>query len=162
MLKIYKEHLGFTLIELLVVITILAILSAIAMSSYRTYTAKARVADAFQALEEYKLRTIKVIAKKGSTPLSTEILFPDGDNIGKVNNNVKDVDLPYVNRIRVDIIGNDVLIGARLKDHGPIVQATSFLYIAYSNNKWICGTPNSKTNTLPSSLLPSICNKTLP
>ena len=132
------------------------------MSSYRAYSAKVRVADAFQALEEYKLRTIKVIARKGSTPSSTEILFPDGDTAGRVNDNVKNVDLPYVTRISVDIIGNNVLIGARLRDHGPIVQGASYVYIAYSSNKWICGTPNSKTNTLPSSLLPNICDKTLP
>lgn len=46
---------GFTLIELLIVITIVTILTSIAIPSYQQYTRKARYAEIIQAAEPLKL-----------------------------------------------------------------------------------------------------------
>ncbi len=47
---------GFTLIELLITMAIVAILASVAMPSYADYVRRARLADAFNTLAEYRTR----------------------------------------------------------------------------------------------------------
>lgn len=50
-----RPHQGFTLIELMIVIAILAILLAIAIPAYQTYSIRAKVSEAFLAAGPVKL-----------------------------------------------------------------------------------------------------------
>ncbi len=155
---------GITFIELLTVVAILAILATIITPSFTIYLAKVKVNEAYIALEEYKTRTIKLIALTGTTtPTSTAILYPDGDNTGYVNDNNKTVtNYTYVDRVSAYIISGSVLLGARLLTSGAITATNNYVYIAYVNNQWICGLSATKTNDVNPNLLPINCTDTLP
>ena len=51
-----KQSRGFTLIELMIVVTIIAILTAIAMPAYNDYATKAKLTEAFTALSSLQAR----------------------------------------------------------------------------------------------------------
>jgi prepilin-type N-terminal cleavage/methylation domain-containing protein len=152
-----KKHLGFSLVELLIAMVILSILVSIAIPSYRKYQAKVKVSDALHVVEEYKLRTVQLIAKTGANPTIADILYPEGDNAGYVDASHKTVTATYVDQVYANVVNGSVLIGARLLTSGDITSSNNYVYIAYINSRWYCGT-FSQANSVTSSLLPSICN----
>lgn len=182
-----NKNFGMTLVELLVVIAILSVLLAIAIPSYQSYAAKEKVTEAYMALEEYKIRTIKVTALYGAPSISIPwpvvsgvatnntdyILYPDGDlagtsaTLGSTSKTLTP-SLNYVDQISAFVIGDAVLLGARLKTSGNIITAThNYVYIAYVTNgtngyQWVCGTSTSMGNNIDPSLLPSSCSAALP
>ena len=54
-----KKQLGFTLLELMVVVTVIAILAALALTSYRNQVLKSKRAEAKQMVSDYALRLEK-------------------------------------------------------------------------------------------------------
>lgn len=54
-----KKQLGFTLIELMVVVAVVAILAALALTSYRNQVLKSKRAEAKQTVSDYALRLEK-------------------------------------------------------------------------------------------------------
>jgi type IV pilus assembly protein PilE len=54
-----KKQLGFTLLELMIVVAVIAILAAIALTSYRNQVRKSKRAEAKQVLSDYSLREEK-------------------------------------------------------------------------------------------------------
>jgi len=61
-----KNHSGFSLIELMIVVTIIGILTAIALPSYQNYTQRARFAEVMIAAEPFKI-AIALALQRGVT-----------------------------------------------------------------------------------------------
>ena len=59
---------GFTLIELMVVVAIIGVLSAIAIPTYKDYTIRARVSEAFVAVQPYKMKFVEYFMSHGRFP----------------------------------------------------------------------------------------------
>jgi type IV pilus assembly protein PilA len=56
---------GFTLIELMIVVAIIGILAAVALPQYRTYTTRAKAANALTVGDQYKAAVALCILEKG-------------------------------------------------------------------------------------------------
>ena len=84
---------GFTLIELMIVVTIIAILSALAIPSYLNYTNRAKVVSALQRAAQVKIQVSEYFLATGS--------FPDkNEEAGSLD--AKDYAGGYVKRIDVE------------------------------------------------------------
>lgn len=154
---------GISLPELLITIIIAAILIAIAIPSYKAYVSKTKISDALLLLDPYKIQATKLIMKTGTIPTTTAILYPDGNTAGYIDDNNKSISsFRSVQQISAHIVNGSILLGAKLTTDGTITATNNYLYIAYQNNKWLCGTSASKTNNIATKLLPSTCNNTLP
>jgi type IV pilus assembly protein PilA len=58
---------GFTLIELMIVVAIIGILAAVALPQYRTYTTRAKAANAITVADGFKTAVALCIQEKGGT-----------------------------------------------------------------------------------------------
>ena len=64
----YRNRRGFTLVELVIVIAMLAILSAIAIPTYISYSARARVAEGIEGIAWAKKAVAETIRPNGREP----------------------------------------------------------------------------------------------
>jgi prepilin-type N-terminal cleavage/methylation domain-containing protein len=71
-----KKQLGFTMIELIVVVTIMALLTVIAMVSYSTTGTKSRDSKRMADLEKVRVALELYRQEKGFYPLSYALLSP--------------------------------------------------------------------------------------
>jgi len=67
-LRTMKQQCGFTLIELMIVIAILAILMAIAIPAYQTFTIRAKVSEAIYGIAGAKIAVIDTFQRRGAVP----------------------------------------------------------------------------------------------
>ncbi|MBW8778086.1 MAG: prepilin-type N-terminal cleavage/methylation domain-containing protein [Burkholderiales bacterium] len=58
---------GFTLIELMIVVAIIGILAAVALPQYRTYTSRAKAANAITVGDQYKSAVALCIQEQGGS-----------------------------------------------------------------------------------------------
>lgn len=70
---------GFTLIELMIVITIIGIISSIAVPAYRDYTIKARVSECHNLFSPLKTEIAVLYSENGTLP--TETVLKDSGRI---------------------------------------------------------------------------------
>lgn len=66
-MSIYSHKAGFSLIELMIVVTIIGILTAIALPSYQTYTQRARFAEVITAAQVFKT-AVSIALQQGLQP----------------------------------------------------------------------------------------------
>lgn len=68
-IKKMRKQKGFSLIELLIVIAIIAILTAIAIPMYTSYTARAKIAEAYSFIGSDKTYVAEQVNAKGLTTI---------------------------------------------------------------------------------------------
>ena len=64
---------GFTLIELMIVVAIIGILAAVALPQYRTYTTRAKAANAITVGDAYKSAVALCIQEKGGSKTGCDL-----------------------------------------------------------------------------------------
>lgn len=137
---------GFTLIELLISVTIIAILTALAMVSYSDLTGRARITDGLSlssnvkhAVSEYHSRTTRLPASNADVDL------PAPEQIS--SQNVRSVGIqatPVTGTIAISFVAR-----------GSIAEGDTLLLVPGNddgNLRWTC-----RSNTLVAALLPSNC-----
>ena len=65
-MKMQQKQQGFTLIELMIVVAIIGILAAVAIPSYRDYTARAQMSEALSLLSGFKTGLAEYHQSEGS------------------------------------------------------------------------------------------------
>ncbi len=64
-----SQQSGFTLIELMIVVAIIGILSALAITSYQTYTVRAQVAEGIRVATSAKGSIVEAYVDRGEAPV---------------------------------------------------------------------------------------------
>ena len=72
-MKVKQNQQGFTLIELMIVVAIIGILAAVAIPSYRDYTARAQMTEAISLLTGFKTGLAEYHQSQGSFNTSLKI-----------------------------------------------------------------------------------------
>jgi type IV pilus assembly protein PilA len=72
-LKARQAQKGFTLIELMIVVAIIGILAAVALPQYRTYTSRAKAANAITVGDAYKSAVALCIQEKGGSATGCDL-----------------------------------------------------------------------------------------
>ncbi|CAH0526985.1 pilin [Vibrio hippocampi] len=71
-----KSNLGFTLIELMIVVTIIGVLSAVAIPSYQGYILKSEATSALASLSALKTQSEYYVLQHGKFPSSGDLTIP--------------------------------------------------------------------------------------
>ena len=130
---------GFTIIELMIVVTIIGILSAIAIPVYQVYTARAKVAEGIQLAKPVQLAVQNFHSEGGLLPAdnASANLAPPAEMKGRYVRSIE-----VTNGVVVVTFGDPALLD-RVIRLTPAPTATSM--------DWAC------TTTLPDSLRPREC-----
>jgi type IV pilus assembly protein PilA len=84
---------GFTLIELMITVTIIGILSAIAIPSYQSYTIRAQVAEGLALADGMKVKVVDAFNHSGAAPVGRIGVGLNADPADTQGNYVSSVDI---------------------------------------------------------------------
>lgn len=79
---------GLTLVELMIVITVISILSAIAVPAYQNYIARSQISEALTFASNYKNQVSNIYWETAQCPTLAELGFPDNTISSKYLNNL--------------------------------------------------------------------------
>ncbi|HUS25282.1 MAG TPA: pilin [Candidatus Binatia bacterium] len=131
---------GFTIIELMLAVTVVAILSALALPAYQSYAVRSKVAEAFVLVNPVKHRVEQQFQEGGSFPESNAAAdLPEpatyaGKYVGSIEILAGGV---------VQVTFSDVALAGRHVAFTPAMQGASV--------DWTCA------SDLPASYLPATC-----
>lgn len=143
---------AFSLIELLIVISIISILSTIAIPSYNDYLTRAKVIKALSVLNGYKLSIIDYFISTNKLPNKSEEIFD-----GKTNIDLSKISADIFS-IKYEFKNSNALISAQLKN--PPKEGKDHIYlIGHLENdliEWHCNDAQ-KTDSIPNKFYPKSC-----
>jgi len=130
---------GFTIIELMIVVTIIGILSAIAIPVYQAYTARAKIAEGIQLAKPVQLAVQDFYSEAGVLPADNAAakVAPPAELKGHYVRSIE-----VVNGVVAVTFGDPALFNREIR-LTPTPTATTMA--------WVC------TTTLPDSLRPKEC-----
>jgi type IV pilus assembly protein PilA len=151
-MQFQKVQQGFTLIELMIVVAIIGILSAIAIPSYTSYTAKAQASEAFTLLDGLKTPVAQGIGELQFASGCSPTLNPYLNGITSSGQ--------YVTSIGFSGTSPNCAVTATFKTSNVsnILAGNTVVFTFNSNNNsWTCTTTGSTSGMLPPSVKPASC-----
>ena len=150
-MKTKQNQQGFTLIELMIVVAIIGILAAVAIPSYRDYTARAQMSEALSLLSGFKTGLAEYHQSQGSFQNTLKATQFGSTISGK-----------YVGEVKFENIGGDVVeLSAKMKKAASGVAkeiAEKKLWMgSYDGGKtWNC---NAGGSGIENRHMPSSCRR---
>lgn len=151
-----KDIHGFTLIELMIVVTIIGILSAIAIPAYQIYVARAQMTEGLVATQGLRNEIALWVANYKQFPDSSAV---DADT-GYVGKQADVIQGKYIQNKGVNITADTGVITVKY-DKGSIAGKQLIITPSINSNlgmneqviKWVCSTDGNR------SWLPSSCQE---
>ena len=151
-----KDIHGFTLIELMIVVTIIGILSAIAIPAYQTYVARAQMTEGLVATQGLRNEIALWVANYKQFPDASAV---DADT-GYVGKQADVIQGKYIQNKGVNITADTGVITVKY-DKGSIAGKQLIITPSINSNlgmneqviKWVCSTDGNR------SWLPSSCQE---
>ena len=159
-----RSNLGFSLIELMVVVAIAAIIAAVAIPNYRTYTRKARVVEMIASIDPCQTVIYQQFIRSGNFPDNVNchgINLTSGGTLTPINGNIQ---------VQYNLTGTDnncarfIVSNTDLADAGGTRLQEAAVWIVSDANGDIvygCGVPNAGANNVDDELLPLACRGTI-
>jgi len=157
-MRTHSRQAGFTLIEVMIVVAVIGILAAVAMPTFRDYSARAKVTEALIQLNNCRNTVQEVYMSGGSLP-GVDEWGCEGTNVSKF---VERVSVNEVGVIRVTLSSN--VADLRLAFHDvslePINSSNNVMTDLDSGSpvrRWRCGMQGVGLTDLNPNFLPASC-----
>ena len=152
---------GFTLVEILIVVAIIGVLAALAVPSYQSYTARAKLTEAISIAMDYKHRAEEQFASTGS--------FPSTIGAASIEPDVKSIDRIYFFPRDDRPSGGTTKLWIQLQlARGEVIPDNQLYFLLLEAEAgssgtivWRCGTRQSTPGQIPNQYLPSSCNSVM-